>query len=179
VEPQNSKELKILVKESQEGSQTAFQEIFEKLNNRLFAYVLSHTSNREESLDIVQDVFIELWKSLKNFQYRSDEAFYGFVFIIAKRKLYRHHKSKRTNIPLSENEIDESYEIKVENYQYLLKSINMLALKYQDILKLRYWSQMTFREISSVLNIKETTAKVWHHRAIKKLEVLLEKYDTV
>lgn len=171
------RELQILVKEAQNGDKGAFKGIFDHLNNRLFTYALSRTSNREDALDIVQETFIELWSSLKKFKYKSEEAFYGFVFILAKRKLYRYYKSKDMVISLTENNINESYEMKVEDYRYLLKHINTLRSDHQDLLKLRYWSGMTFGEIASTLNIKEVTAKVWHHRAIKKLQILLEDYD--
>ncbi len=170
-------ELQILVKEVQNGDKRAFREIFDHLNNRLFTYVLSRTSNREDALDIVQETFIELWSSLKKFKYKSEEAFYGFVFILAKRKLYRYYKSKDKVISLDENDINASYEIDIKDYRYLLKNIDTLKSGYQDLLKLRYWSGMTFGEIALTLNIKETTAKVWHHRAIKKLQILLENYE--
>ncbi len=177
----NTKKLERLIQESQKGNKDAFQEIFEILNNRLFLYVLSHTKNRDDSLDITQDTFIEIWNSLEKFSYYSDETFYGFVFTILKRKIFANRK-KTKDIPL-ENEVLESidggYELNNEDYRYLSKHIELLAKKYQDILRLRYWSDLTFKEISCVLNIKETTAKVWHHRAVQKLKVNLENYNHV
>ncbi|MFQ6084405.1 MAG: RNA polymerase sigma factor [Candidatus Aminicenantia bacterium] len=172
----SSQELSRLVKKAQNGSKKAFREIFERLSNKFFAYVHSRTSNRDDALDIVQETFIELWDALKRFKYKSKQAFYGFIFTIIKRKLYRYYKYKQKFVPLNEKVISDSHEMKTENYQYLLKHVNALAQKHQDLLRLRYWSGMTFGEIASVLNIKETTAKVWHHRAIKKLQALLEKY---
>lgn len=177
----NNKKLKNLIKESSDGNKESFREIFEILNNRLFTYALSHTKNRDDALDITQDTFIEIWSSLDKFKYNSDEAFYGFAFIILKRKIF----AKRKKIPTVslDNEIleniDEGYEMDIEDYRYLSKHIDSLKEKYQDVLKLRYWSDMTFKEISKVLEIKEITAKVWHHRAIQKLKINLEKYNHV
>ena len=169
-------ELALLVTKAQNGDKEAFKGIFERLNNRLFAYVLLRTSNREDALDIVQETFIELWNALSKFKYRTEEEFNGFVFTLAKRKLYKHYKTKEKSVQLNEG-ANGSYEMKTEDYRYLLKNINTLSSEHQELLKLRYWSGMTFREIASVLNVKETTAKVRHHRAIQQLKILLENYD--
>lgn len=176
--PQISEDLEILVQNAKNGDKESFKEIFERLNGRLFAYVLSHTSSREDSLDIVQETFIDLWTGLEKFQYRSEESFYGFVFKITRRKIFRYYdsKKKKAGLPLEAIE-NESYEMKISDNRFLIKQLNTLALKYQEILRLRYWNKMTFAEIAGVLEIKETTAKVRHHRAIKKLQILLQKYE--
>lgn len=179
MDQQGSQELKILVEKAQNGSKEAFRDIFDRLSNKFFAYIFSRTSNRDDALDIVQETFIELWNALNKFQYRSDETFYGFIFTITKRKLFRYYQSKHKVIPLSK--VSEKYisqsGIKQKDYRYILKHVNALAPKYQDLLRLRYWSGMTFPEIASVLNIKETTAKVRHHRALKSLKINLNKND--
>ena len=173
----DSQKLKISVKKAQNGNKDAFREIFDSLSNKFFAYVFSRTSNRDDALDIVQDVFVDLWKSLKSFKYSSDEALYGFIFTITKRKLSRYYKHK-TNFA-SLDEISEKYiaqpEVNQEDYRFMQKHLSSLGSKYQDLLKLRYWSEMTFAEIASSLNITETAAKVRHHRALKKLKIKLGK----
>lgn len=177
MDTEHNQKLLILIKEAQNGSKEAFKGIFEHLSNKLFAYALTRTAGREDAMDIVQETFIELWEALKKFNYRSDEEFYGFVFIITKRKLYRYYRQKPKTVYLDDNLIEESYEMEPNDYRYMVKHINSLTSNYQDLLKLRYWSGMTFGEIASALDITETTAKVWHHRAIKKLQVSMEKYD--
>jgi len=171
-------DLAVLLRDAQQGSTEAFRAIFEHLSPRLFTYVFSRTSHRDDALDIVQETFIELWRALSNgFRYNSDEQFYGFVFVIAKRKLYRYFKSKRVTNPLNEHTIQETYEAEFDDYQSLFKHLNALTAHYRELLQLRYWSDMTFGEIASVMNVKEATAKVWHHRALKKLQILMQSYD--
>ena len=64
-----------------------------------------------------------------------------------------------------------------EDYRHLHKHVNTLIPKYRELLRLRYWLHMSFREIANTLHIKESTAKVWHHRAVQKLRSTVEKYD--
>ncbi|MCP6719299.1 MAG: RNA polymerase sigma factor [Patescibacteria group bacterium] len=174
---ESNQELKILVEKSQKGNKDAFREIFDRFSDKFFAYTFSRTSNRDDALDIVQDTFIDLWKGLKKFKYRSNEAFHGFIFTIVKRKLSKHYKSKDKVVSLdriSEKDMGQS-KIGQEDHQYVLKHVDALDPKYQDLLRLRYWSGMTFGEIASTLNITETNAKVRHHRALKKLKINLNK----
>lgn len=172
---ENSQKLQVLIKDVQGGNEDAFRAIFDRLSARLFAYVLSHTSHRDDALDIVQETFIDVWKGLPRFQYKSDEQFYGFVFVVLKRKIYKRHRNMRATVSFDEEIIHESYEMKMEDYRHLQKHIGKLGEPYQDLLKLKYWSGMTMRDAADMLGITETTAKVRHHRAIKKLQAMLEQ----
>lgn len=168
--------LEALVKLAKNGDKDSFRQIFERFNNAVFAFVALRTSNRDDALDIVQETFIDLWDGLTKFKYKTDEEFGGFIFTVARRKLYKYYKSRDKNVPLDENMINGTYEIENNDYQYLFQRVNSLSPDHQDILRLRYWAEMSFSEIASALNIKETTAKVRHYRAIQQLKTLMEKY---
>ncbi len=178
---ENNQELKILVEQAQNGNKDAFKEIFDSLSDRFFAYTFSRTSDRDDALDICQESFIDLWKSLKRFKYKSDQSLNGFIFTIIKRKLYHYYKNKQKIISL--DRLDEKQLVqpteKQNDYGYILQHIDTLTSGHQDIIRLRYWSQMTFNEIAAVLNITESTAKVRHHRAIQKLKINLSKNNYV
>ena len=168
-------ELQNTVEKAQNRDCEAFREIFELMSGELFSYALSHIKSREDALDIVQETFIELWGALQKLSYRSRQEFYGFVYIILKRRLYRHYRKAGQSVELEERHVVDNYEIEVEDYRYLTKFIKTLPERYQELLRLRYWSSLSFREIALYMDIKETTAKVWHHRAIRKLQEVAEK----
>lgn len=175
---ESSKELPLLVRRAKNGNKEAFRNIFDLLNNKMLAFVHPRIPSRDDAMDVVQETFIELWNSLEKFKYRSENEFYGFVFTIAKRKLYKYYKTRKATLPLHDEVLSDGYEMQTEDYRYLLGHISSLSSDYQDLLKLRYWSDMKFADIASILNIKESTAKVWHHRAMKQLQNLLKNYET-
>lgn len=177
VNSQNTHEnLAMLVATVREGKQDAFREIFEHLHARVFGYVLSHTPKRDDALDITQESFVDLWKALRKFEYKSDEEFYGFVFLIVKRKIARFYKKRRATVSLDENSVAEaSYETEHEDHRFLLRQMQTLTTKYQELLRLRYWGGMRLAEAAVVLGITEGTAKVWHHRALKELKNKVER----
>jgi len=168
VEIKPGKNLESLIEEARKGRTDAFREIFNQFSDKLYGYAISRTASKEDALDVVQDTFVDLWGGLQRFQYRSDEEFGGFVFKILKRKISRQHRARRGDLSLYD--VDEAYEIEVEDYRFVTSNVDTLSPKYQEVVRLRYWAQMSFGEIASALNIKEGTAKVRHHRAIEKLK---------
>lgn len=170
VDIKSKKELVSLIEEVRGGEMEAFREIFNQFSDRLYGYAFSRTASREDALDAVQDTFVDLWSGLHKFQYRSDEEFGGFIFKILKRKISRQHRMRRGDISLEDINIEEGYEIEVEDYRFVTGSVDSLSQKYKEVVRLRYWAQMSFGEIASTLNIKEGAAKVRHKRAIEKLK---------
>jgi len=174
------KDIENLVILSSQGDEIAFRGLYESLNNTLFKYIASRTRDRDEAKDLLQDVFIDLWKGLQNFSYSSESQFYGFVFIIIKRKLSKHYKTNRQTLELNENAPGQNYEMDVEkedDIRVMKEIISKLKEKNRIVIELHYWSGLTFNEIGTILNCKETTVKVRHHRALKTLEEIMKKYE--
>ncbi|MCK5027470.1 MAG: sigma-70 family RNA polymerase sigma factor [Candidatus Pacebacteria bacterium] len=174
------KTLRDLVISSTRGDEHAFHLLYERINDSLFKYILSRTKHRDDAIDILQEVFIDLWKAFETFTYSSDGQFYGFVFIVTKRKLGKHYKTKRVTIELDENALEHSYRIdveKIDDTRVLMNAVELLTEKYRTVVELRYWSGLTFGEIGKLLGDKETTVKVRHHRALKMLETILQEHE--
>ena len=169
--------IKNLVLASGQGDQDAFHTLYNNLNKRLFAFLLARTVSREDALDLMQDVFVDLWKALPKFSYKSDKQFYAFVFRIARRKIAKYYNFRKQEVEFDEKYIKSSFEIDDVDFHLLDLIRRKLKKGYQDVIYLRYWSGMSFSEIASFLGLKETTAKVRHHRALKKLQILLDKYE--
>lgn len=174
--------LEEFVARAQRGDQDAFRALFDILSDRLFAFAVAHTRDRDSAADLVQDTFVDVWKELPKFRYRSDGEFYGFVFLILRRKLIKHHRAKN-HAPESLDERQEmlgdsdgaiAVTAEYEDHRGLLKAISMLSKTSREILALRNWSELSFREIAQTLGIGESAAKVRHHRAINELREILK-----
>jgi RNA polymerase sigma-70 factor (ECF subfamily) len=167
--------------EAQKGDRDAFRTIFDASNDRVFRYFLGHVRSRENAVDLMQDTFVDLWKALPKFDYRSDEEFWGYLFMIARRKLYAHQQDsrRRKSVALDMETLEaliplESHEHpQYEDYRSLFNAIAKLTDASREVLTLRYWSELSFKEIAKALRISEGAAKVRHHRAIHELHVYL------
>ena len=106
--------------------------------------------------------------------------FYGFIFLVTKRKLGKYYKTKTVHEEFNENTLENSYQLNVEHIddmRVLMKAVEKLKEGYRTVVELRYWSGLTFGEIGKLLEEKETTVKVRHHRALKMLETLLQEHE--
>ena len=67
------------VREAAKGDHAAFRAVFDAGNDKLFRYFLGQVGSREEALDLLQDTFIDLWRALPRFRYRTADEFWGFA----------------------------------------------------------------------------------------------------
>lgn len=177
VDPQQEQSISSLIRASAEGDEGAFHSLYELLSNPLFRFVMVRVPTREDALDVLQEIYIDLWKYLQKFSYKSDRQFYKFVYTIARRKISAYFRKHKKIVEWSDDYIQENYEIKVEDWRPMKRSIEQLKEKYREVLELRYWSDFSFVQIAQMLDTKESTVKVRHHRALKQLESLLGSYE--
>lgn len=160
-------------KENHEG----FKEIYDLTINQLFSFVLLRTKDRDKALDLCQDIYLSFWRSLPNFQYMGDAHFYAFLFKVARRQII---KARIKNV--EEVRLDDIFDIQApeaqkEDHRFLLKEIDRLSEKEKLCIELRYFSDLKFSEIASILETTENNSKVLHHRAITKLKEFTSKYE--
>ncbi len=148
------------------GDQASFSVLYEHLGDRVFAFVLSRTSNRTVALDVTQDSFVELFKALPKFTYQSDAAFFAFVFTIVRRQVaqYYHRHNKEQVVELHEEFIAESGPGAAELHA-VHAALATLDEATRDIVVLHHWSRYTFAEIAAMVNMTESAVRVRHHRA--------------
>lgn len=171
--------LQTLVEASVAGDPASFRMLTVALERKLFSYLRSRTNTREEAIDTLQDVLVDVWQALPSFEYRSEEGFYRFVFTIAKRRLFR-LRIRPATLPLEAADALADASLVQEGHERVvvaqaLKTLDQLA---RDIVTLRHWSGFSFKEIAGVLAMKEEAVRVRHHRALAKLRSTLSPYVT-
>lgn len=170
----------VLTEKSGKGDEEAFKQLYLHLNDRIFSYVLSRVYTREDALDIAQHIFTDVWLAMKKFTYISDDHFYSFVFLIAKRRLGKYYRSHKRHISLEEKHMSDMYEIDLDglsDIEMIRQCMEQLRNEYREIVELRYWSQLSFKEIGGVLKSTESAVRVKHHRAIAKLRDIIHAYE--
>ena len=159
------------------NDERAFREIYDYTIDRVFNYVLLRTQSRENTKEIVQEIYLSLWKSLPKFTYISVEHFQGFLWKVVKRRLYKSRLHRVTTVSLEEIYDFPADESPKEDYRFLLKNLEELSEKEKSVVKLRYFENLTFSQIAETLCITESNAKVVHHRAIKVLRKNLKGHE--
>ena len=82
-----------LISKCQQGDQEALKEIFDKYHKKVYRIAYGVARQREEALDIVQEVFIKLFRSIKNFKGRSH--FYTYLYRMVMNTAIDHVRKTR------------------------------------------------------------------------------------
>ena len=177
---------KILIREYLNGNQSSFKNLIDKYTSAIYNFSIRFVGPLYAP-DIVQDVFIKVWKNLDN--YNPDKSqFKTWLFTIARNTITDYFRKKKS-IPfsslretdMSEEEIEDNAILpdeilqKLQDKDMLNKLMNELSDDYKTVLTLYYQEDMTFKEIGEVLGKPLHTVKSQHFRAIKKLRELCTK----
>ncbi len=182
-------EIKDLVEKSQNKDREAFGRLFDLYYEKVLNYVFRRTLDVEYAKDITSNVFLKILKNLENFEWRSGPfSFTAWVFKIAtneinqyfrKQNRYRLTLDDEDNLfePGDDSKAAEEIERKIDNDKYLLilnKAIRQLKPIYQDIIHLRYFEELSYEEISGIVDKNESTIRVYCKRAKEELKLILK-----
>ncbi len=160
-----NKELE-LVRKLRVGDASAFELLFEQYSGKLFHFVNKHLDIKEESEEIVQDVFLSLWRHKKDI--KSPEAFKSYLYKIALNNI-RNYFTKKQVKERHKQLIAQEYLIKSElfadesDYESLIKQVDLLIrrlpAKRREIFLLSRKEGLDIAEIANYLKISESTVK--------------------
>ena len=106
-EPAPTEDLE-LVRRSQQGDVTAYDELIRRYQERIYATVYHMTSNHEDANDLAQETFIKGFQALKSF--KGDSSFYTWIYRIAVNKTINFLKQRKNRTHMSLNDLDFSAE---------------------------------------------------------------------
>jgi RNA polymerase sigma-70 factor (ECF subfamily) len=173
-----------LVQQILNGNSNAFRFLVSK-HQRLVVHVVSRIVQQQEDLeDICQEVFIKVFKKLKDF--RGDSKLSTWVATIAYNTSISHlRKGKNDAHSYDEQpglilgEVDESLNQKIvereEAKKYLLALIEKLPVQYRTVLTLFHLEEFSYKEIEEITGMPEGTIKSYLSRARNILKEKLEK----
>lgn len=163
----------VLVRLYVEGNNEAFNVLLDRYESKVFTYINFIVRNREVAEDLFQDTFMRVVATLKGGKYAEQQKFSAWLMRITHNILvdyFRHLKNEK-NISNDENEVDlfndikladennvETQMIKMQNLNGVERIIKMLPENQQEIINLRYYQDMSFKEIAVMLNCSINTA---------------------
>jgi RNA polymerase sigma-70 factor (ECF subfamily) len=182
----------LLVKDYIAGDESALAALIRRHESKIFGFIYSKVSDRDVSNDIFQDTFIKVIKTLKLNSYNEEGKFLPWVMRIAHNLIIDHfRKSKKmpmyreteefsifsvmTDDSLSiENQIiAEQVEVDVR------KLVEELPLDQKEVLIMRMYQDMSFKEISETTGVSINTALGRMRYAIMNLRKIIEKHQIV
>lgn len=147
------------------------------LNNqdKFYRLAYSYTNNKDSSLDIVQNavcIALEKYNSIKNIDYIKT----WFYRVLVNECLAYIKKSQKEILYEKENIKEDVYNEKAYDQGIeLYKAIDKLPEDIKTVVILRYYEEMTLKEISEITNINLNTVKTRLYSGLKKLKLLIKE----
>jgi len=178
-----------LIKLAQKGDEKAFEEIVNRYSNRVINLATQIMRSKDEGWDVAQEVFISIWRNIKNFD--STKSLYPWIRRITINACYeelrKRGKSKESSLDDVEDDEpsidvpDETYSpedtfSKIELKEVIEKALESLPEHYRTTLWLRVVENLTYEEIAETLNINIGTVKSRINMARKLMRDRLKYY---
>jgi RNA polymerase sigma-70 factor (ECF subfamily) len=157
-----------------------FRLVVEKYSSKLYWHIRRLVILHEDADDALQNTFINAWKSIGDF--RNDSSLYTWLYTIATNEAIALINKRKRNSAVSLDDLESHFANSQEGSTWfdgdeaqakLQNAILQLPDKQRIVFNLRYFDEMTYSDMSSVLKTSEGALKASYHLAVKKIEKIL------
>ncbi len=181
-----------LVSEYISGSEIALEELLSRYQQKVFSYILMVVRNKELAEDLFQDTFIKVINTLRSGNYREEGKFSQWIMRISRNLIIDYfRRNQKMNFVENNYGVDifdgfsepsmsiEQLIITNQIHDSLRSLIALLPEEQKEVLKMRLYQDMSFKEIAEQTNVSINTALGRMRYAILNLRKLAEEKNTV
>ena len=175
-----------MISRCQQGDQEALKEIYDKYHKKVYRIAYGVVRQREDALDIVQEVFIKLFRSIKNFQGRSH--FYTYLYRMVMNTAIDHARKLGKKFASSLDE-EGSFEpsdgaekgpervfLQKELEERVKRAMDKLPAEQKAALIFRDMEGLSYQEMAEAMGCSIGTVMSRLHYGRKKMQELLKDY---
>lgn len=160
----------------------AFQLLVKTYQERLYWHIRKIVMNHDDTDDILQNVYIKVWKNVDGF--REDSTLFTWLFRIATNESLSFLQKQRRHQVLSMNEVSDYLTDSLESDVYfdgdeiqkkLQLAIIQLPEKQRIVFNMKYFDEIKYEEMSEILKTSVGALKASFHFAVKKIEEYLDE----
>ncbi len=178
-----------LVKQFQSGQQKAFEIILNRYKQKVFTYINIQVKNKTIANDIFQDTFLKVINSLRNKKYNHEDKLLAWIIRIAHNLVIDHfRKSNKMNTisneqenfdlfnlsRFSESTLDQKIDLS-QIHKNVKDLIQYLPKEQKEVVVLRHFTGMSFKEISDQTGVSINTALGRMRYALINLRKMIEE----
>ncbi|MBR6775347.1 MAG: sigma-70 family RNA polymerase sigma factor [Bacteroidales bacterium] len=182
---------KELVESYRNGNVDSFNVLLERYQNKVFSYILMIVKDRQLADDIFQDTFLKIIRTIKAGAYKEEGKFIQFAMRIAHNLIIDHFR-KSNRLPMTDS-VNKEYDI-LDNTRYvapsvedsmvneqvysdLRKMIDFLPNEQKEVINMRMYADMSFKEIADATNVSINTALGRMRYALINLRKMAEEHN--
>ena len=161
----------------------AFNTLVNLYKERLYWHIRKMVIDHDDTDDILQNVFVKVWKSLDSF--REESSLFTWLYRIATNECitFLNKKRKRFFIPIHDVESELIAKLDTQNVETgdemelkLQKAILKLPQKQRIVFNMKYFEEMKYEEMSEILGTSVGALKASYHHAVKKIEQYVQEF---
>ena len=176
-----------LILQAQKGNENAFEELVYRYDRSVLSIALKYTLNEDDAKDLYQEVFIRVYRGLKNFRFESE--FSTWIYRITTNVCLSYKSKSKDHLRVSINNNDDDEENEIGEARELIydgsspeeitsgadireivdEAVESLSPKQKMTFILKHYEGYKIREIAEMLNCKEGTVKKYLFEALKNL----------
>jgi len=158
-----------------------FGPLYDKYYKQIFLFIYKRASDQELTGDLTSQVFLKALMNLKRYEYRGF-PFSSWLYRIATNEINMYFRGlkKQHTVELRESdvvdlmhELEEGQEENEERQDQMVAALGEMAIENVQLIELRFFEKLSFREIGEVFDITEANAKVRVYRVLGKLKKLI------
>ena len=156
---------------------SAFSELLDVYQERLYWHIRKIVTTHENADDVLQNTFIRVYKSIAKFEGKSTlhTWMYRISYNESIRFLEKNNKKRYDNIDeVSESHLEVLFEDEYFDGDEIQKKLNRIVDGFKEkqkrVFQLKYFDDLSFRQISEILEVSESTLKSTYYSAVKIIE---------
>lgn len=182
-----------LIAAALKGSGYAWDKLVRRYERKIYNYALRLTGNTSDAMDLMQEVFLGVYRNLHRF--RGDARFSSWIFRIAHNKAvdlnrkralmqgqfsYTDEDGAEIAIPDPDSKQEpENQALQFEQNQEVQSLLQTLPMDQRMVVELKIYQSNTFEEIAELQEISVNTAKTRFYTALRKLRAVMEESNVL
>ena len=180
-----------MVEKAQAGDQTAFHRLVDQFQPEIYRMIYYRTSSQMDAEDLTQDVMLKAYKNIGKL--KSPEVFRSWLYRIAVNRVKDYYRKKQFKslfgfVSMDEEAFHETAEMAVDPevesgiskkdfWRQISQMMSGLSKMEKEVFLLRFFDQLTIKEMSAALNKNESTIKTHLYRALRKVKSIAGDLD--
>lgn len=168
---------------SESSKEQAFRKLVNTYGQRLYWHIRKMVLDHEDADDVLQNTFIKVFKNIDSF--KADSKLYTWLYRIATNEAINFLNKKSRRSMVSNEEAQERALQKLEADVYfegdaiqlaLQKAIASLPDKQRLVFNMKYFDDLTYQELSEILDVSVGGLKSSYHLAVQKIKTYLTEH---
>lgn len=158
----------------------AFRALMTKYQERLYLHIRRMNLEHADADDVLQNTFVKVFRNIKKFQGKSE--LYTWLYRIATNEAITFLRQKKRRQSTSIDQESTTYQLEADTWfdgneaqRKLKAAIDTLPNKQKMVFNMRYFDEMSYKDISEAVGTSVGGLKASYHHAVKKIEDFLKQ----